>query len=249
MAVRVADTLKQQNDLKTFPVAFSEDIWIDQNKGEGDANYKDLQTLYNEGTLGGSGLPEPETKDKLLLSTENAETSNLEWSQVDKYKAVEIPLYETKEAAEADIANLSDGQLIATKDEGNENAKPVDVVEKGNMHAVTSNAVADAISYSTNEVKTGGKWIDGKPIYRKTLVFTNQTLTDSPTHIGILDIPINNIVKTEELVLCKNTALAGSENEAVYADYRGYIYAYQKVSSTTTGWDIYYTIDYTKTTD
>ena len=53
-----------------------------------------------------------------------------------------IPIYETKAAAEADIANLSDGQIIGTKDEGNENAKPVDVVEKGNMHAVTSNAVA-----------------------------------------------------------------------------------------------------------
>ena len=52
-----------------------------------------------------------------------------------------IPVYETKAAAEADIANLSDGQIIGTKDEGNENAKPVDVVEKGNMHAVTSNAV------------------------------------------------------------------------------------------------------------
>ena len=169
MAVRVADTLKQQNDLKTFPVAFSEDIWIDQNKGAGDANYKDLQTLYNEGALGGSGLPEPETKDKLLLSTENAETSELEWSQVDKSKVVEIPLYETKEAAEADIANLTDGQIIATKDEGNENAKPVDVVEKGNLHAVTSNAVAENLSYSTEEVKTGGTWIDGKPIYRKVI--------------------------------------------------------------------------------
>ena len=54
-----------------------------------------------------------------------------------------IPVYETKAAAEADIANLSDGQIIGTKDEGNENAKPVDVVEIGNMHAVTSNAVAE----------------------------------------------------------------------------------------------------------
>ena len=160
-----------------------------------------------------------------------------------------IPVYETKTAAENDLANLEVGQIIATKDEGNELSNPVDVVQDGNMHAVTSNAVADSLSYSTDEVKTGGKWIDGKPIYRKTLVFTNQTLTDSTTHIGILDIPINNIVRTEELVLCKNVALAGSGAEAVYADYRGYIYAFQKVSSTTTGWDIYYTIDYTKTTD
>ena len=57
-----------------------------------------------------------------------------------------IPIYETKAAAEADIANLSDGQIIGTKDEGNENAKPVDVVESGNMHAVTSNAVAEITS-------------------------------------------------------------------------------------------------------
>ena len=57
-----------------------------------------------------------------------------------------IPVYETKAAAEADIANLTDGQIIATKDEGNELPNPVDVVEKGNMHAVTSNAVATVTS-------------------------------------------------------------------------------------------------------
>lgn len=154
MAVRIADTMKQQNDLKTFPVAYSEDVWIDQNKGKGNANYKDLQTLYNEGSLGGSGLPEPETKDKVLLSTENAETSKLEWSQVDKYKVTEIPLYETKEAAEADIANLTDGQLIATKDEGNELPNPVDVVQDGNMHTVTSNAVAD-FAFDKSKIRIG----------------------------------------------------------------------------------------------
>ena len=53
-----------------------------------------------------------------------------------------IPIYETKTVAEADIANLEVGQIIATKDEGNELPNPVDVVQDGNMHAVTSNAVA-----------------------------------------------------------------------------------------------------------
>lgn len=57
-----------------------------------------------------------------------------------------IPVYETKAAAEADIANLTDGQIIGTKDEGNELSNPVDVVEKGNLHAVTSNAVAEITS-------------------------------------------------------------------------------------------------------
>ena len=56
-----------------------------------------------------------------------------------------IPVYETKTAAETDLANLEVGQIIATKDEGNELSNPVDVVQDGNMHAVTSNAVASAL--------------------------------------------------------------------------------------------------------
>ena len=160
-----------------------------------------------------------------------------------------IPVYETKTAAETDLANLEVGQIIATKDEGNELSNPVDVVQDGNMHAVTSNAVADTISYSTDEVKTGGKWIDGKPIYRKTLVFTNITLTGTPTQIGTTDIPINSIIKTEDVVFENEVALAGSLHKAVYIEYSGKIYAYQNLASTTTGWNIYYTIEYTKTTD
>ena len=37
------------------------------------------------------------------------------------------------------------------------------------MHSVSSNAVAESLSYSTTEQRTGGVWIDGKPIYRKVL--------------------------------------------------------------------------------
>ena len=72
-----------------------------------------------------------------------------------------IPVYETKAAAEADIANLSEGQIIATKDEGNENAKPVDVVEYGNMHAVTSNAVAEVTGNHNGIFR--GKCLNGNP--------------------------------------------------------------------------------------
>ena len=75
---------------------------------------------------------------------------------LEKIENNKIPVYETKAAAEADIANLSDGQIIATKDEGNENAKPVDVVESGNLHAVTSNAVADSLSWNYKIVSCPG---------------------------------------------------------------------------------------------
>ena len=49
-----------------------------------DGTEKSLQNMYDDNELGGSGLPEPESKDKLLISVENAETAELEWVQVDK---------------------------------------------------------------------------------------------------------------------------------------------------------------------
>ena len=64
-----------------------------------------------------------------------------------------IPVYETKTAAETDLANLEVGQIIATKDEGNELSNPVDVVQDGNMHAVTSNAVAESVADRVSKIK------------------------------------------------------------------------------------------------
>ena len=64
-----------------------------------------------------------------------------------------IPVYETKTAAENDLVNLEVGQIIATNDEGNELSNPVDVVQDGNMHAVTSNAVTESVSNRVEKVK------------------------------------------------------------------------------------------------
>ena len=60
-----------------------------------------------------------------------------------------IPVYDDLDAVVADLANLSDGQLGTTKDTGTELSQPVDVVEEGNLHAVTSNAVAKSQKIST----------------------------------------------------------------------------------------------------
>ena len=46
-------------------------------------------------------------------------------------------------------------------------------VQRFNLNPVTSNAVSQSLSYSTTEQKTGGVWIDGKPIYRKVVDFGN----------------------------------------------------------------------------
>ena len=81
-----------------------------------------------------------------LLFTEGIGASQTTTNAQDE----KIPVYETKTAAETDLANLEVGQIIATKDEGNELSNPVDVVQDGNMHAVTSNAVYEALTTSHN---------------------------------------------------------------------------------------------------
>ena len=55
MPVRIADSMKQQNDLDTFPVAYGADIWLDKNKSSGTPDYATLQSMYNTGDLGGGG--------------------------------------------------------------------------------------------------------------------------------------------------------------------------------------------------
>lgn len=88
-----------------------------------------------------------------LLFTEGIGASQTTTNAQDE----KIPVYETKAAAETDLANLEVGQIIATKDEGSELSNPVDVVQDGNMHAVTSNAVADGL----NEVMPTGTILPG----------------------------------------------------------------------------------------
>jgi len=79
---------------------------------------------------------------------------------------------------------------------------PVDEVTVDNMHSVTSNAVAESLSYSTTEQKTGGVWIDGKPIYRKVI-----NVNGYPTTIQ------TGIPSTSEVInlICKNTVSGQSD--------------------------------------
>lgn len=88
-----------------------------------------------------------------LLFTEGIGASQTTTNAQDE----KIPVYETKTAAENDLANLEVGQIIATNDTGSELSNPVDIVEDGNMKAVTSNAVADGL----NEVMPAGTILPG----------------------------------------------------------------------------------------
>ncbi len=93
-----------------------------------------------------------------------------------------MPIYDSMADAEADLANLTEGQIVATKDTGDELSQPVDVVEEGNLHAVSSDAVAEnAILKSdfNNLVFLGERGSEGQ-----------MTLSDSLSNYSLLLIGV-----------------------------------------------------------
>ena len=76
-----------------------------------------------------------------------------------------IPVYDSVTDAEADLANLAENQIIATHDTGSELSAPVDTVQSGNMHAVTSNAVAESLSVVSTPLFDGNYILWAKEIY------------------------------------------------------------------------------------
>jgi hypothetical protein len=81
----------------------------------------------------------------------------------------------------------------------------VDEVTVGNMQSVTSNAVAKAMSYSTEEQFTGKYWIDGKKIYRLVSV-ADRTLDGADVQVtGVFPQAIADVVET----MIKFTAVGG----------------------------------------
>lgn len=84
---------------------------------------------------------------------------------------------------------------------------PVDEVTLGNMHSVTSNSVAESLSYSETEFKTGGKWIDGKPIYRKVIT---KTSWQYQTYI-------TNVLNNPDTVLSFNFNIIDTSSDRVYS--------------------------------
>lgn len=102
-----------------------------------------------------------------------------------------IPVYETKTAAETDLANLEVGQIIATNDKGIELSAPVDVVQDGNMHAVTSNAVADLFSAISEEkiLQDNNNVKVSYITWGKIIIFLVHAKTTFDSYISI-DIPL-----------------------------------------------------------
>ena len=72
-----------------------------------------------------------------------------------------IKIYPTEAALDADLANLEEDEIVATDEDNNPASGtqyPVDVVQDGNMHAVTSNAVFSMVK---SVEYTGTTGVDG----------------------------------------------------------------------------------------
>ena len=170
-----------------------------------------------------------------------------------------VVVYDTINDAEADLANLAEGQIIATKDEDFEgNAVPVNEVTVNNMHSVTSNAVAESLSYSETEIKTGGKWVDGKPIYRKVINFgalpntakrsVNHNIANLGYFTSIKGIAVNTSSGYKQ-TLTLPYASGGTLAESV-AIYTNYTRVEVGAGNDRSGYDTcYIVLEYTKTTD
>ena len=104
-------------------------------------------------------------------------------------------------------------------------------------------------SYSTEEINTGKKWIDGKPIYKKTLtgnVTANVTSEIDIATLNIADLPnVEGAVKTGENII--PFRYGTSSADVVMCFYNSTTGKFL-VQSAYAG-SFYVTIEYTKTTD
>lgn len=165
----------------------------------------------------------------------------------DGYEASDPPM--TKTAVEMSYARYqtltdaekNDGTIYMVYDDPTDNY-------------VTNNG-RYGIDYSLNEQATGKKWVDGKPIYQKTLLFeANDTL------VNIADLNIDNVVDYKGLWRSSSNAIYPLDTLALWGDQASDSYFSRLVFSdditgvkvVVNGWTFasgFITLYYTKTTD
>lgn len=112
--------------------------------------------------------------------------------------------------------------------------------------------ITNLSTYSTEEVKTGETWIDGKPIYRKVFELTSDTEQQIIPH---------NIANVEHLWVSGDSFLDIGGSASIPANYYRdsgiYTYAHANlnniiIKASPSGWKgkkFYIVLEYTKTTD
>lgn len=127
---------------------------------------------------------------------------------MDEVPNEKIPIYDNLADVESDLANLEAGQIVATKDAGGELSHPVDVVEEGNMHAVTSNAVADIFSANIDNTKFA--------------LSTTSNVEVTAQYTGLLYVVISQSNTGGSTIVEDGTVLIADDNYADGSNYRNF---------------------------
>lgn len=110
-------------------------------------------------------------------------------------------------------------------------------------------------NYSTEEVKTGGTWIDGKPIYRKTYVYEAGASSYATLDLSELDFEMIRIVDFVHHTQYKSAGSYWSGNyywasgDATRCYVNGTNLILRSGDNITTSTGAWVTVEYTKTTD
>ena len=178
-------------------------------------------------TGGGSGLPDPSAADKMLISNDS-----LEWEEIDK-EDVGTPTW-TGTQAEYDAAksDIADGTIVNITD------------DDGNMVGARTTEI-----YSTDELEIG-RWINGKPLYRKVF---NVTISNTKEQLFPHNISNVGMIMAKEWYLHNGTIW---QNQAYAYPYAAGFTAdatnvriEKNSTSTWAGAESIMIIEYTKTTD
>ena len=145
---------------------------------------------------------------KQLIVNRSGTTPVMEEVPTEKVK-----VYATEAAAIADLANIAEGEIVATSDESESDTianlkNKIDNTED-DIEAL-QDGLAEAQSYSTDETLTGGTWIDGKPIYRKVLTASNKG-TSSSFDFGQTILNVDKIVKVSGMIECNSGTYNGQQ--------------------------------------
>ena len=117
--------------------------------------------------------------------------------------------------------------------------------------------------YSTSEVKTNKKWINGKPIYRKVFEFSASSFTSQKQSIAHNIANIDKIIRTECFFYrsdIKESRFLPSIYYGNLTDWAAQVFVNDTVIKFELGTDMYYNVglaatttyvilEYTKTTD
>lgn len=196
---------------------------------------------------GGVGVPSGGTKGQALVKNSNTD-KDVTWSTITPGHIIEDSAAAATQRDTVQIKGLSisdDSTNQKTVIEGvGLNSDSLDDIASGSVNNIF---VQPSYDYSTTE-KIVGKWIDGKPIYQKTV--------DCGTSLSIMNHNIANIDKVIDASGIGfgnhgdgyNIPFAGTNWIQCYAD-RTKIDLQPATSGWNLGGGIYITLKYTKTTD